>query len=89
VPRAILVGGRTARLATSMPVALRGAVVAAHLEDSLATPPRIARLLESGLRVVVWTVNDPARAVALAAEGASWVITDRPRAIVSALSPRS
>jgi glycerophosphoryl diester phosphodiesterase len=81
VPRAILVGTTTPRVATALPLAMRPAVVAAHLDDSLLTRARIERLLRAGLRVVAWTVNDPARADALAELGVAWVITDAPGAI--------
>jgi len=85
VRRGILVGARTPRLATALPLAMRALVSGAHLEDRLATPGRIARLSRAGLRVVVWTVNDPARAVELRKLGAHVLITDRPREILSAL----
>ncbi len=81
VPRAILVGTTTPRVATALPLAMRPAVVAAHLDDALLTRARIERLLRAGLRVVAWTVNDPARADALAELGVAWVITDAPGAI--------
>ncbi|MEA2751598.1 MAG: glycerophosphoryl diester phosphodiesterase [Myxococcales bacterium] len=81
VPRAILVGTTTPRVATALPLAMRAAVVAAHLDDSLLTVARVRRLLGAGLRVAAWTVNDPARADALAALGVAWVITDAPGAI--------
>ena len=81
VPRAILVGTTTPRVATALPLAMRPAVIAAHLDDSLLTRSRIERLLRAGLRVVAWTVNDPARADALAELGVAWVITDAPGAI--------
>lgn len=87
-PRAILVGTSTPRAATALPLAMRPAIVAAHLDQSLITAARVERLLRSDLRVVAWTVNDPDRAVALAALGVAWIITDAPAAIVSALSPR-
>jgi glycerophosphoryl diester phosphodiesterase len=80
-PRAILVGTTTPRLATALPLAMGPAVVAAHLDDSLLTSARITRLLRAGLRVAAWTVNDPARADALAALGVAWIITDAPGAI--------
>ncbi|HEY8079455.1 MAG TPA: glycerophosphodiester phosphodiesterase, partial [Labilithrix sp.] len=76
--RAILVGGRTRRLGTALPLAMRRMVTAAHLEDAIATAPRLARLARAGLRLVAWTVNDPARARALVRDGIAWIITDRP-----------
>ncbi|MDB4939429.1 MAG: glpQ [Labilithrix sp.] len=88
VPRAILVGTRTPRAATALPLAMRAAIVAAHVDESLVTAARAERLARSGLRVAAWTVNDPARAQLLVALGASWIITDAPGRIVAALSPR-
>lgn len=42
------------------------------------TRPRLARAHALGLRVVPWTVNDPARMAELAAWGVDGLITDRP-----------
>lgn len=87
VPRAMLVGMKTPRAATALPLALRHAIVAAHLDESLITAARAERLLRSKLRVVAWTVNDPARAEALVALGVRWIITDAPGRVVAALRP--
>jgi len=87
VPRAILVGTSTPRAATALPLAMRPAITAAHLDESLITAARVERLTRSGLRVVAWTVNDPARAAALVDLGVAWIITDAPGAIVSSLRP--
>jgi glycerophosphoryl diester phosphodiesterase len=88
IPRGMLVGPRTARLGTALPLAMRRSIMAAHLEDRLVSAARVDRLRGAGLRVLAWTVNDPARAVAMAEMGLSTVITDRPRAIVDALALR-
>jgi glycerophosphoryl diester phosphodiesterase len=85
VPRAMLVSAQTPRLGTILPLAMRRAISAAHLVDLLASASRVERLSRAGLRTVVWTVNEPARAVALAGLGVGWVITDQPGAIVAAL----
>jgi len=60
-------------------------LTAIHVEDVEATEARLAAIARAGMRPVVWTVNDPARARLLAAWGARWIITDRPAAIVAAL----
>ena len=78
VPVGILVGSRTPRLATALPLALRRLAVAAHVEDPLLNGPRVARLRRAGLRVVAWTVNEAARAAELARFGVEWLITDQP-----------
>lgn len=85
VPRAMLVGPRTARLATALPLAMRRAISAAHLEDALVSERRVERLRRADLRVVAWTVNDPARALDVAQMGVRALITDRPGEILSAL----
>lgn len=85
VPRAILVGMRTPRAATALPLAMRPAVVAAHLDETLITARRVERLERSSLRVAAWTVNDPARAKKIVALGVPWIITDCPGAVVAAL----
>jgi glycerophosphoryl diester phosphodiesterase len=77
-PRAILVGDRTSRLSVALPRALRRFVIAAHVQDGALTARVVDRLTALGLRVVAWTVNDPARARALAKMGVEWVITDQP-----------
>lgn len=88
VPRGMLIGSRTPWLGTALPLAMRRAVVAAHLEDPLLRDARAARLRRAGLRLLAWTVNDPARAVALSAMGVEMLITDRPAEILSVLRPR-
>jgi glycerophosphoryl diester phosphodiesterase len=86
IPRGMLIGARTPSLSTALPLTLRRAIVAAHLDDATITAPRVARLRRSGLRVVAWTVNDPARATALRTMGVDWVISDQPGRLVSALN---
>ena len=88
VPRAILVGTSTPRAATALALAMKPAVVAVHLEESLCTPGRAARLARAGLRLAAWTVNEPERAAALVALGVSWIITDAPGLMVKALGER-
>jgi glycerophosphoryl diester phosphodiesterase len=84
--RGILVGPRTPRLAVAMPLAMRTSIHAAHLHDDLVTRDRVRRLVSAGLRVLVWTVNDTARARDLALWGVEQIITDRPALIVAARS---
>ena len=85
VPRAMLIGARTPRLATALPLALRPAIVAAHLEDGVISARRVERLRRAGLRVVAWTVNDAKRAAALESMGVEWLITDQPARILGEL----
>lgn len=62
--------------------ARRGAFHAMHLERRLANPDRIRLLHARGLRVGVWTVNDPREARELFELGADWIITDWSAAMV-------
>lgn len=78
VPRAILVDPHMPRATTALPIAMRPAVVAAHIHQRVATARRVARLRYAGLRVVAWTVDDPARARELVECGVEWIITDWP-----------
>jgi glycerophosphoryl diester phosphodiesterase len=59
-----------------------GAIQAMHLERRLASPDRIRMLRARGLRVGVWTINDPREAHDLFAVGADWIITDWPGGMV-------
>ncbi|MBX3191413.1 MAG: glycerophosphodiester phosphodiesterase [Labilithrix sp.] len=83
VPRGVLVDPRMPKATIALPLAMRPAIVAAHIHQRVATPARIERLRRAGLRVCAWTVDDPARARALAAQGVAWIITDWPAEIVS------
>lgn len=89
VERGILVSPRTPRAAMPLVLGMRLAVHAAHLEDSLVTRARVERLIAARLRVCAWTVNDDARASQLAEWGVPWIITDRPGAILGALTRRT
>lgn len=82
VPRAILVGMSTPRAATALTLAMRPAIIAAHLDERLYTPARTARLARTGLRLAAWTVNDPERAKTLVGLGVTWLITDAPGVMV-------
>jgi glycerophosphoryl diester phosphodiesterase len=52
---------------------------------SLVTPEVVAAAHDAGLRVVAWTVNDPAQFCALVRVGVDGVITDRPDLLAEAL----
>lgn len=56
---------------------------AVHLERVHARPKIVRAIAARGVRVGVWTVNEPDEARALRALGASWVITDRPAAMMA------
>jgi glycerophosphoryl diester phosphodiesterase len=85
VPRAILVHPeqwrRTALLAAHP---LR--VDAVHLEHTLATPARVARLHAAGKLVNVWTVNDVDEARRLDTAGVDGIITDVPAILRAAFA---
>jgi len=89
VPRALLVHGRQRAWAGVLQERARPPLVRAlHLERTQTAPRAIARYLARGLRVAVWTVNDPREAADLVALGVHAIITDQPGAVLSALSPR-
>ncbi len=85
VPRAMLVHPkqwrRTALLAAHP---LRASAV--HLEHTLATPARVARLHAAGKLVNVWTVNDVDEARRLATAGVDGIITDVPAILRAAFA---
>ncbi len=56
-----------------------------HPYHEACTPQRVAEWQRQGLRVAVWTVDDPGRARALEAMGVSYLITNKPRAVREAL----
>ncbi len=60
---------------------------AVHPEHVLVTPARMAAWRSKRALVGVWTVNDEARAQALAKLGVDYIVSDRPGAILHALSP--
>lgn len=52
-----------------------------HPFHEACTPERVAAWKAAGLRVAVWTVDDPGQARALEAMGVSYLITNRPRSV--------
>jgi glycerophosphoryl diester phosphodiesterase len=93
VPRALITHERQARAVDVLRELLRGPlarlVPAIHLELAEATGEAIDRYRRRGLRVGVWTVNEPAAAVRLAAMGVGSIITDTPGAALAAITARS
>jgi glycerophosphoryl diester phosphodiesterase len=86
VPRALLTHSRQSRWAGWLQEAVRPPIVEAlHLQRTQVDPPAMVRYVRRGLRVGVWTVNDPAEGVTLLRQGAAWIITDRPGALREAL----
>jgi glycerophosphoryl diester phosphodiesterase len=81
--------GEVARMLALPTMAQRGMLkppgTAAQLPLNLAQPWIIGRCHALGLRVDVWTVNDPAEARRLVALGVDGIMTDDPAAIVPAL----
>jgi glycerophosphoryl diester phosphodiesterase len=55
------------------------------LNQRFVTRPALAVARRLGCRVYVWTVDDPARARSLAAQGVAGIITNRPLAIAETL----
>jgi glycerophosphoryl diester phosphodiesterase len=89
VPRALLVHARQGAWADLMQDAARPPLVEAlHVQRTQTEPRAVARYLGRGLRVGVWTVNDPREAADLAALGVQTLITDQPGAVLQALLSR-
>jgi glycerophosphoryl diester phosphodiesterase len=83
-PRALLTS-RQQRPRVPSFLATRPFVQAVHLERTQTDPAAIAAHHRRGLRVGVWTVNDPGEAVDLAALGVETLITDAPGLVLEAL----
>jgi glycerophosphoryl diester phosphodiesterase len=87
LPRALLVQSRQAAWADAAQALARPPLVdAIHLERTQTDPRVVARHRRRGLRVGVWTVNDPNEARDLARLGVSTIITDEPGRILAALT---
>jgi glycerophosphoryl diester phosphodiesterase len=56
-----------------------------HPFHGQCTPARVQQWLRRGLRVAVWTVDEPEQARALQQMGVSYLITNRPRLLREAL----
>ncbi len=88
VPRALLTHATQGRWADSLQETVRPPFVRAlHIERTQAEADGLARYRRRGLRVGVWTVNDPDEARELVRLGASSIITDRPGDLLRALDP--
>ena len=68
----------------SLEQAVRLGCVAWHPFETLVTPRRIARAHAEGLRVHVWTVDDPVRARQLARWGVDGIFTNHPARLAKA-----
>ncbi len=76
-----------AKLALLLSVTRRDRVCAGvSARASLLDPATIQTLHDCGLQVVAWTVDDPARAVALADAGVDGITTHDPRGLRTALA---
>jgi glycerophosphoryl diester phosphodiesterase len=86
IPRALLTHSKQARWADILQeAAWPPAVQALHIERIQATAGA-SRYVRRGLRLGVWTVNDASEAEGLARLGALSIITDRPGALIAALT---
>jgi glycerophosphoryl diester phosphodiesterase len=87
LPRALLVHSRQSAWADVMQDAARPPLVEAlHVQRTQTDPRAVARYLGRGLRVGVWTVNEPREASDLVALGVQTIITDQPGAVLAALT---
>ena len=88
LPRALLVHGEQRMWADALQAAARPPLVGAlHLERTQTSRRAIQRYLARGLRLGVWTVNDPDEAAALAQMGVASIITDHPGDVLAGLQP--
>ncbi len=86
VPRALLVHSAQARWADALQEVARPPLVQAiHLERTQTSPRDVARYLARGLRVGVWTVNNPSEARDLVGIGVASIITDAAGEVLQAL----
>lgn len=86
--RRALLTSRDQRRRLPARAAARPYVHAVHLERTQTDPAVVAGYRARGVRVGVWTVNDPREASDLAAIGVQTVITDAPGALLAALGAR-
>ncbi len=84
VPVGLLFERAGARRWLPLAVPLLGAS-AVHADRTLAPPERVRRWVARGLAVLVWTVDDPAEARALAALGVAALVTNVPGRIAEAV----
>jgi glycerophosphoryl diester phosphodiesterase len=85
LPRALLTDPGQRYAPVLYALARAPAVSAIHAHRSQVTPDRVRRWKARGLRVGVWTVNDPAEARALAGMGVDLLVTDDSGAVCAAL----
>jgi glycerophosphoryl diester phosphodiesterase len=89
LPRALLVHAEQPLWAALLQQTARAPFVGwLHLERVQARPRALVRPMRRGLRLGVWTVNDPKDAVDLAGLGVASIITDVPGTILRALTHR-
>jgi glycerophosphoryl diester phosphodiesterase len=87
LPRALLVRAGQPVWASGVQAAARPPLVAwLHLERTQVEPSALARYARRGLRLGVWTVNDPREAINLVRLGVASIITDAPGTILKALA---
>jgi glycerophosphoryl diester phosphodiesterase len=89
LPRALLTHKSQARWADALQEAVRPPLLRAlHVERTQVHAGTVARFRRRGLRVGVWTVNDPEEARELVRLGVGSIITDRPGDVLRALDAR-
>jgi glycerophosphoryl diester phosphodiesterase len=87
IPRALLVhAGQPLWADLLQRIARPPFVLFLHLERTQVEPRALARHLRRGLRMGVWTVNDPREARDLVQVGVASIITDTPGLILNALT---
>lgn len=87
--RALLVESGRPAWARGLEGLVRPPLVSAIHLDAERARTSISACLNRGLRVGVWTINEPGEAIALIERGARTVITDAPDRVIAALASRS
>ncbi len=83
-PRGLIVGNPRSALARQFLMgsmlrwSARHHLTSLHLDEHWIVPSGLARMHEAGLRLAVWTVDDPMRMTLLSALGIDAIITNRP-----------
>ena len=92
-PRGLIVGdprsgmARRFLLGSILRWSTRHRLTSLHIEEHWVVPSLLDKMRDAGLRLAVWTVDDPIRMTMLAAFGIDAVITNKPDIAASTLRP--
>ena len=92
-PRGLIIGDPRSSLARRFLLgsilrwSKRHRLASLHIEEHWVVPSALERMRDAGLRLAVWTVDDPVRISMLSAFGIDAVITNRPDLALATLKP--